>query len=80
MLPQRTQQLCKVASSLNWVSTQTILDMTNSLIKDAPVRDLIAAIKFVKLLKSKDLFCHFQKFYSLSKAALIFLIMHHLQT
>ena len=56
----KTQQLCRVAGQLNWVSTQTRPDMAyaasvvSSSIKDATVRDIITTNKFIKILKSKD--------------------------
>lgn len=44
----------------------------DSQIKDTPVRDLITAIQFTKLLKSKDGVLSYPKINHISKAALIF--------
>ena len=65
LLPHETQQLRRVAGQLNWVSTQTRPDMAyvtsvvNSSIKDATVRDLVTANKFIKLLKCNELVLSF---------------------
>ena len=75
--PQETQQLHRVAGQLNWVSTQTRPDMAyaasvvSSSIKDATVRDIITANKFIKILKSKDVVLSFSKIDNISKVALI---------
>ena len=56
-----------MAGQLNWVSTQTRPDMAyaasvvSSSIKDATVRDIITANKFIKILKSKDVVLSFPK-------------------
>ena len=77
LLPQETQQLCRVAGQMNWVSTQTRTDMAyaasavSSSIKDATVRDLIRANKFIKMLKSKDAVLLFPNIDGISKAILI---------
>ena len=60
LLPQETQQLHRVASQLNWVSTPYRPDMAyaasvvSSSVKGATVRDIITANTFIKILKSKD--------------------------
>ena len=65
LLPHETQQLRRVAGQLNWVSAQTRPDMAyaasfvNSSIKDATVRDLVTANKFIKLLKCNELVLSF---------------------
>ena len=65
LLPHETQQLRRVAGQLNWVLTQTRPDMAyatsvvNSSIKDATVRDLVTANKFIKLLKCNELVLSF---------------------
>ena len=65
LLPHETQQLWRVAGQLNWVSTQTRPDMpyaasvVSSSIKDATVRDLVTANKFIKLLKCNELVLSF---------------------
>ena len=66
-----------MAGQLNWVSTQTRPDMAyaasvvSSSIKDATVRDIITANKFIKILKSKDVVLSFPKIDNISKVALI---------
>ena len=65
LIPHETQQLRRVASQLNWVSTQARPDMAyaasivSGSIKDARVRDLIVPNKFVKFLKSRDVVLSF---------------------
>ena len=60
LLPNETQQLRRVASQLNWVSTQTRPDKSyaaniiSESIKEARVKDLIVANKFIKFLKSRN--------------------------
>ena len=67
LLPHKTQQLRRIAGQLNWVSTQTRPDMAyaasivSGSVKDATVRDLIAANKFIKILKSRDVVLSFSK-------------------
>ena len=52
--PKETQQLKRIAGQLNWISTQTRPGMAyassivSGSIKDARVRDLITANKFLK--------------------------------
>ena len=66
-----------MAGQLNWVFTQTRPDMAyaasvvSSSIKDATVRDIITANKFIKILKSKDVVLSFPKIDNISKVALI---------
>ena len=68
LLPHETQQLRRVAGQLNWVSTQTRPDVAHaasvvsSSIKDATVRDLVTANKFIKFLKCNELVCLFVLF------------------
>ena len=65
LLPHETQQLRRVPGQLNQVSTQTRPDMAyaasvvSSSIKDAIVRDLVTANKFIKLLKCNELVLSF---------------------
>ena len=67
LAPRETQQLRRVAGQLNWVSMQTRPDMAyaasivSGSIKDATVRDIITANKFMKMLQSKDLVLSFPK-------------------
>ena len=76
LLPHETQQLQRIAGQLNWVSTQTRPDMAyatsvvSSSIKDAIVRDLVMANKFIKLVKSNEVVLSFQQINDLQ--------MHHL--
>ena len=75
LLPHETQQLRRVAGQLNWVSTQTRPDMTyaasvvSSSIKDATVRDLFTANKFIKLLKCNELVLSFPQISDLQNAS-----------
>ena len=75
LLPHETQQLRRVAGQLNWVSTQTRPDMAyaasvvSSSIKDAIVRDLVTANKFIKLLKCNELVLSFPRISDLQNAS-----------
>ena len=77
LLPHETQQLRRVASQLNWVSTQARPDMAyaativSGSIKDARVRDLIVTNKFIKFLKSRDVVLSFTKIDYLKSSSLI---------
>ena len=65
MSPKETQQLRRIAGQLNWISTQTrpgmdyAASIVSGLIKDARVRDLITANKFLKILKSTEVVLSF---------------------
>ena len=65
LLPHEIQQPRRVAGQLNWVSTHTRPDMAyaasvvSSSIKDATVRDIGTANKFIKLLKCNELVLSF---------------------
>ena len=77
LLPYETQQLRRVASQLNWVSTQTTPDMVytasivSGYIKDAKVRDLIVANKFIKFPLSRDMVLSFPKIGNFKSLSLI---------
>ena len=77
LLPHETQQLRRVAGQLNWVSTQTRPDMAyaasavSSSIKDATVRNLVTANKFIKLLKCIELVLSFPQISDLQNASLV---------
>ena len=77
LLPDVTQQLRRIAGQLNWVSTQTRPDMAyaagtvSGSVKDATVRDLIAANKFIKILKSRDVILSYPKVDNLCRSSLI---------
>ena len=74
---QETQQLRRVAGQLNWVSTQTRPDMAyaasivSGSIKDATVRDLISANKYIKMLQSTDVVLSFPKIADIEHSELI---------
>ena len=77
LLPLETQQLRRVAGQLNWVSTHLRPDMTyaasvvSSSIKDATVRDLVKANRFIKLLKCNELVLSFPHISDLQNASLV---------
>lgn len=77
LAPHEIQQLRRVAGQLNWVSTQTRPDMAyaasivSGSIKDATVRDIITANKFVKMLQSKDVVLSFPKIEDIENSELI---------
>ena len=86
LLTQETHQLRRVTGQLNWISTQTKPDMVyaasavSSSIKDASVRDIITANKFIKILKPKDAVLSFPKMMTYQRQPLFVLVMLHLQT
>ena len=77
LLPDVTQQLRRIAGQLNWVSTQTRPDMAyaagtvSGSVKDATVRDLIAANKLIKILESRDVILSYPKVDNLCRSSLI---------
>ena len=74
------QQLRRVAGHLSWVSTPTRPDMVyaanvvSSSIKDATVKDLVRANKFIKLLKCDEIVLSFQQINDLQNTSLVYFI------
>ena len=77
LAPHENQQLRRVAGQLNCVSTQTRPDMAyaasivSGSIKDATLRDIITANKFIKMLQSTDVALSFPKIQDIENSELI---------
>ena len=77
LLPHETQQLPRLAGQLNWVSIHTrpgmayAASVVSSSIKNATVRDLVKANKFIKLLNCNELVLSFPQISHLQNASLV---------
>ena len=77
LAPHETQQLRRVAGQLNWVSMQMrphmayAASIVSGSIKDATVRDIITANKFLKILQCTDVVLSFSKIEDIENSELI---------